>query len=268
MLANEVFISFAEVLDPTRHRDYNEWHQLDHRPENLALPGVRYGERWVRSPDCAAAGLEPLPALANTHYVNMYWFRDPAQPSITEWQKLAERSFQWGRRPEARYAIRPLMGFFTAVKGYVAPRILISPDALPFRPNLGVHMILYRMFEPHSTATEEVLAWYDRVHIPDVVACPGVAGAWTFSSTSTTLDPGWEAVSGSTTFDQKSGQGGHLRAAVIFLDDDPLVVTERLIARRNDWGRDGRTKDTSAVEEKLFAGPLRAITPWEWDWFD
>jgi hypothetical protein len=55
---------------------------------------------------------------------------------------------------------------------------------------------------------------------------------------------------------------------VIFLDDDPLVVTERLIARREDWARHGRTRDTSAVEDKIFAGPLQAITPWEWDWFD
>lgn len=268
MLAEEVFFSFAEVLDPTRHRDYNAWHQLDHRPENLALPGVQWGERWVRSPDCAAAGIDPVPELAGTHYVNMYWFTEPAAESIREWQRLAERSFQWGRRPEGAYATRPLMGFFMAVKGYVAPRVRVSPDALPFRPNRGVHIVVYRLREPHSAAAEEVLAWYDRVHMPDVVACPGVAGAWTFSSVSTTLDAGWEARRGSTTFDPGAADPGRLRVAVIFVDEDPLVVASRLVARREDWARAGRTRDTSTVEDKIFASPLRTIVPWQWDWFD
>ena len=27
------FFSFTEVTDPGQHRAYNEWHQLDHMPE-------------------------------------------------------------------------------------------------------------------------------------------------------------------------------------------------------------------------------------------
>ena len=44
-----VFFSFAALDDPgpDHHRRYNEWHQLDHRPENLALPGVAWGDRWA-----------------------------------------------------------------------------------------------------------------------------------------------------------------------------------------------------------------------------
>ena len=49
------YFSFAEITDRTRHHEFNEYHQLDHRPENLALPGVIFGERWVRTPDCAQA---------------------------------------------------------------------------------------------------------------------------------------------------------------------------------------------------------------------
>lgn len=269
MLAEEVFFSFAQVTDPSRHRDYNAWHQLDHRPENLALPGVRWGERWVHSPDCAASAITPIPELAGTHYINMYWFASPAGDSIAAWQRLAERSFQWGRRPEGAYATRPLMGFFLAVKGYVAPRVRVSADALPFRPNRGVHVIVYRLHEPHSTEAHDVLAWYDQVHMPDVVDCPGVAGAWTFSSVSTTLDAGWAARStASTTFAAEASDPGRYRVAVIYADDDPLVVADRLVARRATWAEAGRTRDTSAVEDKVFAGPLRTIVPWKWDWFD
>ena len=67
--ASKAFFSLTEIPDGTLHRRYNEWHQLDHRPENLRLPGVAWGERWVRSPDCAAAGTSPDPTLANLHYL-------------------------------------------------------------------------------------------------------------------------------------------------------------------------------------------------------
>ena len=40
------FFSFTEVTDPAEHRAYNEWHQLDHLPEQFPLPGVVYGQRW------------------------------------------------------------------------------------------------------------------------------------------------------------------------------------------------------------------------------
>ena len=95
MSGTRAFFSFTQVPDPADHRAYNEWHQLDHRPENLALPGVNAGERWVRTPACAALG-SAAPPFDRLHYLNMYWFADEA--AITGWQELAERSFHWGNR--------------------------------------------------------------------------------------------------------------------------------------------------------------------------
>src|SRR5215217_4797281 len=109
MFAPKTFFSFTEVPNPANHRAYNEWHQLDHRPENLLLPGVAWGERWVHSPDCATVTTAPDPALARLHYLNMYWFRDPVEASTAEWSELAERSFHWGRRDDIRLANRLLM---------------------------------------------------------------------------------------------------------------------------------------------------------------
>jgi len=39
-----VFFSFTSLNGggPADHRTYNEWHLYDHRPENLALDGVRW----------------------------------------------------------------------------------------------------------------------------------------------------------------------------------------------------------------------------------
>ncbi len=265
MLAHRVFFSFAAVTDPARHRDYNEWHQLDHRPENLALDGVRWGERWVRPPACMAASRVADNRVAGVHYVNLYWFATPADRSIAEWQDLAERSFQWGRRPEGEWATRPLMGFFSTVQGYVSPRVKVSADALPFRPNRGVVVTLSRLTDPHGPAAARRFAWHDQVAIPALLADPGVAGAWTFSSDSTTLDPTWTPVEGSTTFDASGTDQGSLRMTVLFVDDDPLAVWHRL---RSPAGVGTEEGPDSTAERVVFDAPLQAIIPWQWDWFD
>lgn len=266
MLATTTFFSFSQVTDPARHRDYNRWHQLDHRPENLALPGVVYGERWVRTPACAAAGLVTDERLAGTHYVNIYWYRDPADASIAEWQELAERSFQWGRRPEVGYVARPLMGFFSTVRGYAAPRVLVSPDALVFRPALGVHVTVLRPAEPHGVSTEAYYRWLDTEALPSAVALDGVAGGWTFSSRATTLDPSYAARPGtSTTFAPSGDDPGAFRIVVLFCDGDPVVVAGAL-GPEPFSGRDA--KPGGAVVDVAFASALRTIEPWAWDWFD
>ena len=46
------FFSFSAISDPSMHRAYSQWRQLDHLPENRALDGVIFGERWVRTPRC------------------------------------------------------------------------------------------------------------------------------------------------------------------------------------------------------------------------
>jgi hypothetical protein len=251
------FFSFAEVTDPARHADYNAWHQLDHRPENLALDGVTHGERWVLSPDCARAGSTPDARLGDPHYVNMYWFRAPVEDSVREWQALAETSFQWGRRPDVGWSRRPLMGFFTPVRGYVSSRVLVSPAALPYRPCLGVHVTLWELETPHSPAAERAFARMDRERLPALLEQPSVAGAWTFTSAGTTLDPGFGAEEGDTTFHHRPGDAGRFRVELVYLDGDPVEATPGLRADAID-----------GPLRRLFAAPLRTITPWQWDWFD
>ncbi|MDT4893974.1 MAG: hypothetical protein QOE97_3009 [Pseudonocardiales bacterium] len=260
MLADTVFFSFAEITDPARHRDYNEWHQLDHRPENLALEGVRHGERWVRTPGCARSSHVTDERLAGTHYVNMYWFRSPWATAFAEWQGLAERSYQWGRRPEIEYTSRPLMGLFSTVRGYAARRVLVAPDALPFRPTRAVRLSLYRFDQAHSAATHAHLVEADSHRIPALLEVPGVAGAWTFSSISTTLDPSWDAVPASATFDPSGRDRGLFRAELLFIDGDP-AATARALATPADTL-------AGAAGQEIFRSLLLPIQPWEWDWFD
>src|SRR5271163_2686196 len=51
------FFSFTEITDPGSHRSYNEWHQLDHLPEQYPIAGVVSGQRWVLTPGCRTARL-------------------------------------------------------------------------------------------------------------------------------------------------------------------------------------------------------------------
>lgn len=95
-----VFFSFVSLSDacPEDHRRYNEWHQLHHRPENLALPGIAWGDRWARPTDCKEASCGSA-EQGDTDYVAMYWFRDPVERSIRECEQLGADSFRWGRGP-------------------------------------------------------------------------------------------------------------------------------------------------------------------------
>ncbi len=252
MLSPKAFFSFTEIPKAADHRAYNAWHQLDHRPENLLLPGVLWGERWVRSPDCAAAGTAPDDALARLHYLNMYWFKDPADEATAEWSTLAERSFHWGRRDDIHLANRLLMGFFRPIKGYVNSRVLVSADALPFRPTRGIYVSVSRIDEPRTAAAETLFRWYDRERIPDMLNCRGAAGAWSFASESTF----------SSALDLSGGTSPtSTRIVIVYLDEDPLDFVADLASRPGD-------PQLAAAETTLLAGPLRTIIPWQWDWFD
>ena len=268
MLGPHAFFSFTSVLEPSLHRAYNEWHQLDHRPENLALPGVAWGERWVRTPASAARSVADA-RLTRTHYVNVYFFRPPVADAVKAWHVLAEQSFHWGRRPDVTMCTRPLMGFFDVVKGYVAPGALVSVEALPFRPTRGVLVEVVQLAEPHAPAAERFFHWQDRVRIPAVLATRGVAGVYTFSSVSSTIEAGFNADPEARTFrpeDTAGAQAGALRVTLTYCDDDSLQVQERLRRVEAALGADAaRARGGATV---LFRSAVLVIEPWRWDWFD
>lgn len=252
MFAARAFFSFVRLTDPAQYRAYNEWHQLDHRPENLLLPGVAWGERWALTGDCAALTDAPASEYANLDFMAMYWFREPVDESVAAWQELAERSFQWGRRPEAAYVERPLVAFFMPVKGYVAPRVLVSADALPLRPNRGISLRMTKLSEPFSPESERHFTWEDQVAMPELLRLPGVAGGWTFSFLGAQTNP--------TVPRRDSDLGrGQLRLRLLYLDDDPVATQARIEELESDW-------QEQAGEQLMISTPARAINPWlDWD---
>lgn len=253
------FFSFIHLADPEGHRAYNEWHQLDHRPENLALPGVAWGDRWRRTEECAAAGPPPAAEFQEVDYVAMYWFRPPVDAAVEEWHDLGEATFQYGRGPNIPGVQRRLTAFFKPVKGYVAQRALVSPQVLPYRPNLGLHVQLTRVDEPHGQDTHERYEWEDRARIPDLLTVPGVAGAWTFSFDQPQQHP---TISGLN--EELDHERGSLRMRLLYLDADPIEVTNDIAEHDARWQQAGRGLVDDPAEV-MFSSPVRRIVPWL-DW--
>src|SRR5271170_1374420 len=175
------FFSFTEVTDPSAHEAYNAWHQLDHLPEQFTIDGILFGRRWVRSPRCRAAESATGGLLDRFHYMTLYLLRD--EHVVPEFFALAERLRAKDRFFAARRAL--LSGPFAVVGRWAAPRVAVSPEAVPFRPAEGVHVVVG---PPVDGAA--------------LVGHPGVAGAWQFADAERTITVAfvdgdlWQATAG------------------------------------------------------------------------
>ena len=134
------FFSFTEITDPREHRSYNEWHQLDHMPEQFQIPGIAYGQRFVASPRCRDARVRAEPEVAPAHYVALYLMGDPAPPTLDEFAELGDRLRNLGRFHQHRHS--HLSGAWQALEGWAAPRVLVGADAVPWRPGTGIYTIV------------------------------------------------------------------------------------------------------------------------------
>lgn len=234
------FFSFTEVTDPAEHRSYNEWHQLDHMPEQYPLQGVVYGQRWVSTPACRRARAFDSEALARVHYMTLYLMGEPVDSTLEEFQALGVRLRAQGRFHEHRRS--HLSGPFAVAGMLAAPRVLVSPDAVPYRPNLGVYVVVRDGVEGAALADDP-----GALLAPALVGIEGVAGVWTFAT--------------SESFDRLAWHPGAKTITVCYLDGDPLETASKL-------GRSVRDSIGPQGRPALFAGPLETITPWRWDWFD
>jgi hypothetical protein len=228
------FFSFSEVTDRAAHRAYNEWHQLDHLPEQYRIRGVLHGQRWVATPKCLAARARAEPWIRPAQYMTVYLMGEPLAPTLEEFAALAGTLHREGRffGPRKSY----LSGPFGLVARSSAPRVLVSPETVALRPHLGVYAVV-----------EEEASALAPVSHPDLVAVPGVAGAWTFVADPTDRHERWDP--------------GDRRVTVCYLDSPPLGVARSLNALV-------LAESSPFPGHVSFAGPFEVITPWRWDWFD
>ncbi len=191
MKATFGFVSFTEV-EPGEHQSYNEWHLLDHLPEQLPLAGIVWGQRWVLTPELRAHCVAESP-LDRIHYVTLYLLAEPIEHTLVEFQALARSLRDLGRFHEHRTS--HLSGPLAVESWRAAGRTHISGEAVPFRPCTGVHVRLDRMEDSVAAPKLDV---------------PGVAGVWTFVGHQDLSPPELRP----------------LRATWCWLDGDPAATAE------------------------------------------
>ena len=245
------FFSFTEITDPAEHRSYNAWHQLDHMPEQYLLPGVLFGQRWVSTPACRRARALDAPTLAPIHYMTLYLMGEPLDTTLEEFRALGGALRDAGRFHRHRRS--RLSGPFTVTGMTAAPRVLVSAEAVPYRPNRGVYVVVREgatipadgPAAPGSTArgTDAEEGGLGAA----LLDVEGVAGTWTFST--------------DTRFERHGWHPGDKTVTVSYLDAEPLAAAPGI-------GSLVRAQPDLEHRPVLFAGPLETITPWRWDWFD
>ena len=220
------FISFSAREPDGRDAEYIEWHSLDHRPEQYRLPELRHSLRLVSTPECRAARAASSPAYDAVDHVMTYMFTGPE--GIPGFNVLGGALHEAGRMPLRL----PSVGYLTAdLTGKIAaPHAVAGADVIPWRPALGVYLIIER---GHSSAAA----------LADI---PGVAGVWWYHGNQAPAP-----------FDNDSSS---LQVTYCFLDADPVAVAAQLAqAIQARWASGDITG--------LLAAPFHAIVPFEWDRF-
>jgi hypothetical protein len=212
-------------------------------PEQWQVPGIVWGQRWASSADCVAVRAAQVAEWATIAHAVSYLMREPVEETLDDFFALAHRLREQGRFAHGLPSV--FQGALRLLETYAAPRVLVSPAVVPFRPNRGVYVILEEPTEP-----DQWDKYQQRVHretVPGLLAVPGVAGAWVFGTTPA-LRP------------REIYTPGRYRFTVCYLDDEPATVGARLgELLQHSW--------RAAPVRPLLATPFESMTAWAWDRF-
>jgi hypothetical protein len=247
---NPLKVGFFSLTGGARSGDdaaYLRWHLLDHQPEQYAIPGLRLGTRWRADDECVQLRLATTDALAPVRHAVGYYMTDPVEPTLVSFAQLGRRAAETGRYPEP--ATSHLLGAFHLQQGYAAPRVLVSAEAVPFRPHRGVVLLVETIADGDVAAWAR---WHHTDHVPALLDVEGVAGVYAFRS-STLLGVGTDQGS---KFGMPAWDPGERYVTVVYLDDDVAATTGRIEdLLRSRW-------DSGAVVPEL-AGPFRSMVSYE-----
>jgi hypothetical protein len=223
-------------------RDYLDWHQLDHMPEQYQLPGLVAGQRWASTRACRASRAAEVGDWSLVEHVVLYLMGNPLDETIDEFLRLGRHLAELGRFPVSLPS--HYRGALRLLEALAAPRVLISSEVVPFRPHRGIELIVE---EIDGEAPQD--AFLQRMHtdlLPELVSVDGVAGAWSYGTTPSIRRPMFS--------------DGRFRMTVCYLDDEPAVVGERLGPVIEQAWRD-------APSRLVLAAPYESMMIWEWGRF-
>lgn len=207
---------------------YLRWHGLDHLPEQHRLPGVRHGARWVSTPACRAARLARDDRFDAMDHLVQYLVADPLDTTLEGFFSLGQALHQVGRMPVRLPSVE--LGGYRLVETIAAPRALVGAAVLPWRPHRGIELLVEQ-----GRSTEPLTALVD---------VDGVAGAWSYE--------------GTAGLHRRLASTDGLRLHILYLDEDPVTVADRLrapLARR--W--------VDEAVAPLLAAPMVTVVPFAWD---
>lgn len=237
------FFSISEHAEGGDDRPYLGWHQLDHMPEQYQLPGLVAGQRWASTGACRASRAAEEEDWRAVAHVVCYLMGEPLDQTLDDFLGLGQKLTDMGRfshRLPSRYT-----GALSLLETHAAPRALVVPEVVPFRPNRGVYLVVE---EPTDrTAWDDYLQRAHTETLPELVGIPGVAGAWVFG-TSPSISP------------RANFSPGRFRMTLYYLDDDPATVGGRLAEPlERSW--------KGAPTKPLLAAPFESMMIWDWDRF-
>jgi len=217
------FVSLSAREPSGRDAEYIAWHSLDHRPEQHRLAGLRQSLRLVSTPACRAARAASIDRYDAVDHVMTYLFSDPW--ALYPFNALGAALHEGGRMPLRLASVE----FLTAdLAGNVAaPRAVAGADVIPWRPALGVYLVIERGHAPADT----------------LAGVPGVAGAWWYHGR---LAP-----------EPYRTDARGLQITYCYLDDDPVATAGRIgDALRGRW--------ESGEVDGLLAAPFHTLVPFDW----
>ena len=147
--------NFANVQED----EFNDWYDLEHIPQRLAIPGFINAERWLGADD-------PKISVVTYDLENVDVLESPPYFAVT-----GENTSPWSRR---------VIGMCDELGRFVAKQILPGCEVGP--QDAGGMLIVSMNVLPEAEA--EFNAWYNEEHIPRLRTVPGMLCARRFMTVS------------------------------------------------------------------------------------
>jgi hypothetical protein len=175
----------------------------------------------------------------DVHHVVLYLMGDPVEQTLDDFFDLGSRLAHLGRFRED--LPRRFLGALRLLEARAAPRVLVSAEVVPFRPNRGIYLIAEQPAD--RSRLDPYLRWRHDEHLGRLVTAPGVAGAWVFAT--------------AARYRRGRYTEGDYRITGCFLDGDPSETA-------NGLGRLMEEAWHDAPVTPLLAAPFASLVPWIW----
>lgn len=245
MKVEGMMLVFADVPGGReKELEFNRWYDLDHVPEVLTAPCMISGRRYHATDDLMqyrADKLPNAPSIGQARYAAVYLVNGDLERVLAQMTAVGDRLRPLGRSMPHGKAVH--VSVHRLMKTFVAPRIPVAPEAVPFLPHLGLQVAMGHVPDPKDIA--EASAWWDDCHYPDMLGVPGWAAAMKFEPVG------------------KEGQGRFTH--LFYLDRPAREAHEELDKALPAMRAAGRSPHPRGIYKRVFSGPLSPIRPLEYD---